>query len=255
MTASEISDLSYRRGIRSAESEPLDVDFDLLNTDMWALFLRGRGLAKGDIKDQLFRIGLAKKVGHEVMPTRAAVLLFSLEPGALLAGFGTRADVRVFHYSGNSIEDKVVPNLKKAPKTISGPIYNQISQTHAYIMDEIAEGLTLAASGFKTVHRYPERVIKEAITNAIIHRDYRINKDIQIRIFDSRIEVVSPGAFPGRITPTNISRAGSFARNPLIARNLREFPEPPNVDVYSGQSDHSFRPFRPERSDAAFLIA
>jgi ATP-dependent DNA helicase RecG len=84
------------------------------------------------------------------------------------------------------------------------------------------------------VHRYPERVIKEAITNAIIHRDYRINRDVHIRIFDSRIEVVSPGAFPGRITSTNISKVGSFARNPLIARYLREFPEPPNVDAGEG---------------------
>jgi ATP-dependent DNA helicase RecG len=77
-------------------------------------------------------------------------------------------------------------------------------------------------------------VIKEAITNAVIHRDYRLNRDIQIRIFDTRIEFLSPGLFPGRISAANISRAGSFARNPLIARNLREFPEPPNVDAGEG---------------------
>jgi ATP-dependent DNA helicase RecG len=40
--------------------------------------------------------------------------------------------------------------------------------------------------------------------------------------------------FPGRIIAANIVRAGSFARNPLIARNLREFPEPPNVDAGEG---------------------
>ena len=98
----------------------------------------------------------------------------------------------------------------------------------------IAAGLTLAASGFRTMHRYPERVIKEAVTNAVIHRDYRMNRDIQIRIFDNRIEVQSPGLLPGRITPSTVHRAGSFARNPLIATNLREFPEPPNVDAGEG---------------------
>lgn len=120
------------------------------------------------------------------------------------------------------------------PKTLSGPLYRLIEQTHDYVLDELAEGLTLARSGFRTVHRYPERVIKEAITNAVIHRDYRLNRDIQIRIFDNRLEVLSPGLLPGRITAATIHKAGSFARNPLLASNLREFPEPPNVDAGEG---------------------
>lgn len=234
MNASEITELSYRRGVRSAESEPVDVDFELLDTDTWRLFLRGRGLTSTGIADQLYRIGLAKKVGGELRPLRAAVLLFSDYPGSLLAAGGTRADVRVFHYKGTAIEAGEVPNLKKTPKTLSGPLYRLIELTHAYVLDELAGGLTLATSGFRTIHRYPERVIKEAITNALIHRDYRLNRDVQIRIFDNRIEVLSPGLFPGRITAATIQRAGSFARNPLLASNLREFPEPPNVDAGEG---------------------
>jgi ATP-dependent DNA helicase RecG len=237
MNAMEITDLSYHRGVRSAESEPVDVDFDLLDTETWGLFLRGRGLGltPADIADQLYRIGLAAKTADgKLRPLRAAVLLFADEPGALLAATGTRADVRVFHYKGTQVEAGAVPNLKKAPKTLSAPLYRLIEQTHVYVMDELAEGLTLARSGFQTVHRYPERVIKEAITNAVIHRDYRLNRDVQIRIFDNRIEVLSPGLFPGRITAATIQRAGSFARNVLLARNLREFPVPPNVDAGEG---------------------
>ena len=234
MNATEITELSYRRGVRSAESEPVDVDFDLLDTDTWRLFLRGRGLSPAHIADQLYSIGLAKRIGGELRPLRAAVLLFADHPGGLLAATGTRADVRVFHYKGTQIETGAVPNLKKTPKTLSAPLYRLIEQTHAYVMDELAEGLTLARSGFQTVHRYPERVIKEAITNAVIHRDYRLNRDIQIRIFDNRIEVLSPGLFPGRITAATVQRMGSLARNSLIARNLREFPDPPNVDAGEG---------------------
>jgi len=234
MNASEITELSYQRGVRSAESEPVDVDFELLDTDTWRLFLRARGLAPTGIADQLHRIGLAKKIGNELRPLRAAVLLFADHPGALLAATGTRADVRVFHYKGAAIQSGEVPNLKKAPKTLSGPLYRLIEQAHTYVLDELAEGLTLAASGFRTVHRYPERVIREAITNALIHRDYRLNRDVQVRIFDNRIEVISPGLFPGRILAATIQKAGSFARNALIASNLREFPEPPNVDAGEG---------------------
>jgi len=81
---------------------------------------------------------------------------------------------------------------------------------------------------------YPERVVKEAIVNAVIHRDYRLNRDIFVRVFDDRIEVESPGAFPSNITAGNIARAGSKARNPLIVQNLREFPEAPNIDAGEG---------------------
>ena len=234
MTATEITELSYRRGVRSAESEPVDVEFELLETETWRLFVSARGLSATGIADQLYRIGLARKVGGELRPLRAAVLLFDDHPGALLVASGTRADIRVFHYKGTQIEESEVPNLRKPPKTLSGPLYRLIEKAHQYVLDELAEGLTLAKSGFCTVHRYPERVIKEAITNAVIHRDYRFNRDIQVRIFDNRIEVLSPGLFPGRITTATVHRMGSFARNGLIASNLREFPVPPNVDAGEG---------------------
>lgn len=234
MSASEITDLSYQRGVRSAESEPVDVDFELLDTDTWRLYLKGRGLAPTGIADQLYRVGLARKVSGELRPLRAAVLLFADFPGSLLAATGSRADIRIFNYLGKHVAHDEVPNLRKPPTTLSGPLYRLIERTHRHLLDELATGLTLASSGFRTEHRYPERVIKEAVTNAVIHRDYRLNRDIQIRIFDNRIELLSPGLFPGRITPRTIQHAGSFARNPLIASNLREFPEPPNVDAGEG---------------------
>ena len=57
MNAVEIAELSYRRGVRSAESEAVDVDFELLETDTWRLYLRGRGLSATGIADQLYRTG------------------------------------------------------------------------------------------------------------------------------------------------------------------------------------------------------
>jgi ATP-dependent DNA helicase RecG len=93
---------------------------------------------------------------------------------------------------------------------------------------------SLTRSGFQTRHAYPERVLKEAVVNAVIHRDYRLNRDIFVRIFDDRVEVESPGLLPGIITPANIAGAGSMSRNPLVAVNLREFPSPPNIDAGEG---------------------
>ncbi len=169
-----------------------------------------------------------------MQPKRAAVLLFADEPGSLLAAYDSRADVRVMVYDGKQVLAGSSPNFRKPPKTIRGPLIDQIDACVKLVMDILAEGVVHSGSGFKTLHAYPERVVKEAIVNAIIHRDYRLNRDIFVRIFDDRIEVESPGVFPGNITPVNIARVGSRARNPLLAVNLREFPVAPNIDAGEG---------------------
>ena len=234
LTAAEVTELSYRRGIRSAASEPVAIDLSLLQTDAWRRYALTRGVKSGDFADQLLRTGLAEKVDDVVQPRRAAVLLFADEPGSLLAAHDARADIRLMVYDGKVAVPGATPNLRKAPKTIRGPWIDQIDQAVRAVLDELAGGLTLSSSGFQTRHVYPERVVKEAIVNAVVHRDYRLNRDIFIRIYDDRIEVESPGAFPGGITPANIAKAGSKARNPLIAANLREFPLPPNIDAGEG---------------------
>ena len=162
------------------------------------------------------------------------MLLFADDPGGLLAAHEARADLRVMMYDGKAVIAGATPNLRKPPKTVRGPLISQIDEAVRVVLDELAQGVTLSGSGFKAKHAYPERVVKEAIVNAIIHRDYRLNRDIFVRIFDDRIEVESPGSFPGNITPENVNRAGSKARNPLLTRNLREFPVAPNLDAGEG---------------------
>lgn len=234
MSAAEVTELSYRRGVRSAASEPVPVALDRLQTDAWRRYASTRGIKTGDFADQLLRIGLADEIDGTVQPKRAAVLLFADEPGSLLAAHDTRADIRLMVYDGKAALPGATPNLRKQPKTVRGPLVDQIDAAVALVLDELAQGLTLSGSGFKTQHVYPERVVKEAIVNAVVHRDYRLNRDIFVRVFDDRVEVESPGVFPGGITPATIAKTGSRARNPLIAQNLREFPVAPNIDAGEG---------------------
>lgn len=234
LSAEEITELSYRRGTRSAAAEPVRVALERLSTQSWQRFLQRRGPLSGDHAEQLLNIGLAVQVGAGVQPLRAAVLLFADEPGSLLAAHGSRADVRVLVFDGKAAVASATPNLRKAPKTVRGPLIDQIDRTVRVVMDELAQGVTLSASGFRTRHVYPERVVKEAIVNAVVHRDYRLNRDIFVRIFDDHIEIESPGLLPKGVTTATIQRAGSKARNDLIAATLRDFPEPPNLDAGEG---------------------
>lgn len=231
MTAEEVTRLRFERGKITSESQLIDVPFDLLNTNQWRSYAAQRKLTR-PLPEALEHIGLAKRTGEEKLwPTHAAVLLFAENPSGLL---GTKAGIRVFHYKGDRIEGTPAPNLQKPPTSFAGPLIAQISDAYRYVLNELATGIQMGPLGFEIVQKYPARVIKEAITNAVIHRDYSLPVDIQIRIFANRIEIASPGVLPGKVTAQNIRAIGSFSRNPLLVSNLREFPEPPNLDAGEG---------------------
>lgn len=62
LNAAEIADLAYQRGVKSAETEPVAVALELLDTPVWRSFVASRGLRAGHQAEQLLRIGLADKV-------------------------------------------------------------------------------------------------------------------------------------------------------------------------------------------------
>ncbi len=66
-----------------------------------------------------------------------------------------------------------------------------------------------------------------------MHRDYSVAADVQIRIFDNRVEIESPGRLPGHVTVQNITKT-QFARNPKLVRLVNKFTNPPNKDVGEG---------------------
>ncbi len=103
MTAAEITDLAYQRGVKSAETLLMPMTLDLLNTSAWRSYCATRGLADTDLAQRLPRLGLALADADRLQPLLAAVLLFAEEPGALLAAQGMRADMRVFHYHGKAV--------------------------------------------------------------------------------------------------------------------------------------------------------
>lgn len=86
LSATEIADLACQRGVKSAETLPMPVALELLNTDAWRSYCVTCGLADTDLAVRLPRLGLAVPVDGTLQPLLAALLLFADEPGALLAG-------------------------------------------------------------------------------------------------------------------------------------------------------------------------
>lgn len=231
LSAQEITELSLRRGATSYVGQLVDVRLDLLDTDHWRQYATSRRLTR-PVADAMQVLGLVRAdAAQRLLPTRAAVLLFAESPGNLL---DEKCSVRLFHYKGTDVDHQTTTNLVRPPRTIGGPLIEQIANAQQFTLDALASGVQVGPLGFEIAQQYPVRVIREAITNAVLHRDYSTPGDIHIRVFDDRIEVISPGGLPGGVTVKNISIAGSRPRNRALVDHLRDFPAPPNLDAGEG---------------------
>ena len=101
------------------------------------------------------------------------------------------------------------------------------------MVTEVMSNISIWTTGGLKTMEYPREAIWEIITNAIIHRDYSISDDVQIHIYDNRIEIISPGKLPGYVTVENILES-RFARNSKIVRTLSKYKDAPNKDIGEG---------------------
>jgi ATP-dependent DNA helicase RecG len=159
--------------------------------------LRGRGLA---INDEL---------------TIAGCLLFAEAPQAFLP----EAFIRVLRYRGyergSGVRQQLIDDVR-----LEGPIPQQLADARTQVQRLQPTRRALGAAGaFEDVPLVPEDAWLEGIVNAAVHRSYSMVGDhIRVEIFDDRIEISSPGRFPGLVDLGNPLQAMRFARNPRIAR-------------------------------------
>jgi ATP-dependent DNA helicase RecG len=228
----EIIALNYSKGFKQADKELVNVSFDLLETNLYKQYISHRNIPDAGISNVLFDIGLARKdLDGNLLPTLAAVMLFANHPTHHIEN---KCAIRVYQYTGTLEKFEEVPNLISVPKTIEGPVTQIIKEAQDYVLQLLQSGIRVN-SGFLNKFLIPERVVKESIVNAVIHRDYYTKRDIEISIFEDRIQIDSPGLFVGNITKQNIGLVRSDRyRNDLLVKHLREFPERPNLDRNEG---------------------
>jgi ATP-dependent DNA helicase RecG len=161
-------------------------------------------------------------------PVVAAVVLFADEPQAVLP---KRCGIKIYRYKTTDAEG-TRESLDFDPISIEGCAYDQIRDAVQETAKIVQSVLIRTAKGLASV-TYPETAIHEVVTNAVLHRDYSIADDVHIKIFDNRVEVLSPGTLPGHVMIQNILNE-RFARNAAIVRLINNFPNPPNKDVGEG---------------------
>lgn len=160
------------------------------------------------------------------LPTVAGVILFCDEPQTILP----KSAIKIYQYKTDGEGDR--DTLVFTPITVEGNAYDIIYAAVKKTQEIIQSIKIMTPAGLKSAN-YPIEALHEIITNAVIHRDYSINDDIHVRIYENRVEIQSPGTLPGHITIENILDE-RFSRNGAIVRLINKFPNPPNKDVGEG---------------------
>lgn len=224
-----ITQLEYAKGSLVYEKQAVDISdlSDFSNNSILSNYLlRIESSLQWDTFLKKQRL-LTKKNG-EWKPNVACVLLFDEEPQATL---DTRCAIKVYRLLTTE-KDYKREQLKEDPRTINGSLESQISRAIEQIQD-LLEDANVEVEGKMQKMRFPDKTIHEILVNAVIHRDYSLNDDVHVKIFDNRIEVVSPGKLPGYISVHNIYEE-RFSRNPNVVRLLHNLPNPVNHDIGEG---------------------
>lgn len=98
-----------------------------------------------------------------------------------------------------------------------GPIWNQIEQAYQFVLRNIHMGATFEGIYRQDVYEIPPDAIRELIINAAVHRSYLDHGNIQIAIYDNRLEITSPGKIPMGQTLERMKEGYSQIRNEALA--------------------------------------
>ncbi|MGI6481951.1 MAG: ATP-binding protein [Methanobacterium sp.] len=165
---------------------------------------------KVPVKEALERLGLIRNGSL----TNAAVLLFTRNPQK----FFPQAQVRCAKFTGNDVTQ---PFIDMA--VIEGNLWQQMDDAEKFVLSNIKRAAWFETEKMeRTEHfEYPFGAIREALVNAICHRDYRSSGNVQVRIFDNSMEIWNPGTLPEGITIELLKENHtSKPRNKLIAKLL-----------------------------------
>jgi predicted HTH transcriptional regulator len=125
----------------------------------------------------------------------AAILLFGRDPQR----FVPAGEVRCMHFHGTAVE-RPAPSYQ----VFKGNLFEQVDRGADFVLSVLNRRVgTRALSAQASVsYEIPPDVVREAIVNAVAHRDYASGAAVQVLVFSDRVEVWNPGTLPGAISGT-----------------------------------------------------
>lgn len=202
------------RGAVQFETQlPPDATLDDLDADQIESYISRLNLPGNESQTEILLLrGCLGRVGEELRPTYAALLLFGRHPQRWLPS----ASILAARFSGVAFGDQFVK------QEISGSLPEQLRRAEIFTRDNLRRVVRLVGLSHEEVLEYPFEAVRELLVNAVAHRDYNQQGDtIHLNLFADRLEVSSPGGLPGPVNLENLLKA-RFSRNPVIVQVLSD---------------------------------
>lgn len=227
----ELSDPEVRAILRSTDRDDTDAspltgatieDLSAELVDAYRAVLRQRrpdtALLGLDQVDLLLALQAVARVGEAIVPTVCGMLFFGRDPQRWLPG----AFAAFLQFAGTEIGSGTGPAYLDNVR-IAGTIPAIVEETRRLIFARIRKRALLEGFVRREIPEYPDWAYREAVVNAVAHRDYGVTGGhIQIRLFSDRIEVQSPGGLFGTVSEQNIEFEQS-TRNHAVVRLLVDY--------------------------------
>ena len=178
-------------------------------------------------KKILSNIDMLTETAGNTVTTIAGLLLFGTYPNRRLPQAGITAAA----FSGKEKEYATVDEER-----IRGPLVSVLSprkrveekgvidRTVDFVIRNMGSSAWLEGGRRRRKKAFPADAIRESIVNAVAHRDYTLaGTDIEISLYQDRLEVISPGRLPNGITVEKMSEGLRAARNELLKEILRDY--------------------------------
>jgi ATP-dependent DNA helicase RecG len=201
------------------ESEPVagatlvDLDKNTLDEYMRLRQERGGRPLRGDLQDHLVEIGAMLEDGT---PTVAGILLFGKNPQAFLP----QSSIIFVKFLGKEPRGRDGLAGYGRRVELKGALAHMIERVWHLALEEMRVEAVVTGLRRQEMLEYPNFAVREAVVNAVCHRDYRLSgRRVEVRMYEDRLEVISPGGLPGYITLDNIVDE-HFSRNPRMVAGL-----------------------------------
>ena len=210
---------AFRRHLHDDERPIERANMEWLDTDAVAAYVLQKKQARpGFAKLTEEQINELLCITAKGVPTLAAVLNFGLYPQGLLPQLAITAVV----VPGMTMGDMQGAARFLDNKRMEGTLNNMLEEALAFCARNMKRRTIINAQTGKRedVTEYPLTAIREAVLNALIHRDYSQYTEgtpVQILFFDDRLEIHSPGCLYGRLTVDQLGTARPDLRNPTLA--------------------------------------
>jgi len=196
MSIQEILSIGAEYTIIPIDSIHTSIPAREMRRDIWRWFTRRR-LEKGlrEVKDLKRKLGVVKVVNDEEYLTLAGALFFHERPQDIFPHTYVRiikGDVWI---------------------RIDGPIWRQVEETVKYVEREIPRISAISGVERMDVPWLPMEVLREAVVNALVHRNYSIFSEVFVEITGNEVVIRNPGSFPPGVTPENPL---PIPRNPVL---------------------------------------